>query len=395
MTFSKIIFITECLHFPPLGGGQIRDFFMLKLLSEHHPIEVLTFDSQQAEPLPKQISVEVVARDKPSLVKKILSPFRSYIMNGYSQNLAKAIQNKATVTTLLWASRLTMGKYIHLGKRLGLKILLDEHNVESDLLLKSAWKYLGFKPSSWLHLVTALQTRCLERHFCQLAHQVTATSTVDAQLLSQLSERLVYSLPNCIDSLGTSLLPTLKNPTPESSDFLFVGSLNYEPNVEGLHWFIQEVLPLLRNLLLPHSPKISLVGFHPHPSLIQLTKKNNLTLHANPIHIRPFLQSTQVLFVPLLSGSGTRIKILEGMSFGKAIISTTKGQEGLNLTHGQGIWIADSALEFAKGMKTLWNDLKLRKNLETQAKLISQENYDWRKMRPKIKILLQGFKNHL
>ncbi|MFA6957346.1 MAG: glycosyltransferase family 4 protein [Thermoanaerobaculia bacterium] len=141
----------------------------------------------------------------------------------------------------------------------------------------------------------------------------------------------------------------------------FIGSLDYRPNVEGLAWLADEVMPRVRRL----APSLSVVaaGSNPPAELVRKAEDAGIRIVGQVPDARAFMAASGVMAVPLLSGSGVRVKIAEAMALGVPVVSTTIGAEGLGLESGRELVIADGADEFAEALVSLEGDLTLRARL--------------------------------
>jgi len=260
-----------------------------------------------------------------------------------------------------------MSTYLSLAKARGATTWLDDHNVESDLLFKSAGSHYA-KLLAW-------QAKRFEARQCREADFVSATSIPDLKKLKRISGREVILLPNTIDtkSYGNAEDTTVLHTPPV---LFFSGTLDYQPNVEGLHWFVTEVLPKIKTKVI-----FRVAGGRPGDSLKDLLTKAQAELIPNPLEMEPHLKGADLVVVPLRSGSGTRLKILEAMAAGKPVISTPLGAEGLEVTPERDIAVASSAPEFASLVDTLLRDVALRKSIAQQAAKTVAEKYDWRCLR--------------
>lgn len=381
---QKIIFLTSENPFPATGGGKIREVHLLRLLRELAPVEVLCFrrGDGTAEPAPEGIRVIEIDREKTPLWKKSVYPLRAYVVNGKSEAMAGALREHAGEGTLLWISRLAMAQYIEDARQTGCKIVLDEQNVESDLLYDAALSSVRNLYGLWY----AAQTSYFEGRFCKAADAVVATSDLDACKIGKLAPGArVYVVPNAIDA--GHFEPIRKS---AGETLFFSGTLSYGPNIVGLQWFTSAVLPLLRAHLGEHMPRIVVAGANPSPDLVRLLIQNGIEVHANPPSMLPFLEEAAVVFVPLRSGSGTRLKILEAMAAGRAVVSTGKGAEGLVLSPTYDIWIADKPDRFASAVTSLLEDQAKRRALGEHAATTVTDRYDWRVLRPQVESVVRS-----
>ena len=250
--------------------------------------------------------------------------------------------------------------------------VLFTHNVESviwhrhyQVAKNSLWKVLSWR--EWRTMESA------ERKYLSLANHVLTVSEDDRQFFCRY-----------IDPARLSVIPTGADtqyfrPTAEQeipSSLVFTGSMDWLPNEDGMVNFIQEVLPLIRQQV----PDISLVimGRKPSQRLKELAAgAPNVRLTGWVEDIRPFVARGGVCVVPLRVGGGTRLKIFEAMSMGKAVVSTTIGAEGLPVKHGEHLLIADDPITFANSTVNLLRDPAQRRELGSAARKLVEERYSW------------------
>jgi glycosyltransferase involved in cell wall biosynthesis len=155
---------------------------------------------------------------------------------------------------------------------------------------------------------------------------------------------------------------------------VFTGTMDWMPNEDGVAYYAEKIFPLI----LREVPEASfwVVGRRP-PRRIQALASEVVTVTGAVEDIRPYLAKGAVCVVPLRSGSGTRIKIFEAMAAGKAVVSTTLGAEGLPVSHGENIILADDPADFAHQVVDLLRDGERRTALGRAARRLVEENYGW------------------
>ncbi|MFK8044430.1 MAG: glycosyltransferase family 4 protein [Crocinitomicaceae bacterium] len=153
--------------------------------------------------------------------------------------------------------------------------------------------------------------------------------------------------------------------------FCHIGSMNWAPNIEGVNWFLDDILPEIKN----EEFKVHLAG-RDMPSYLMNSKDSKVEIHGVVDHANDFINQHAVMIVPLLSGSGMRIKIIEAMALGKAVITTSVGIEGINAVHGESIIIANSPSEFASAIDDLMSDPIKTQKIGAKARLIVEGKYD-------------------
>ncbi len=253
-----------------------------------------------------------------------------------------------------------------LGK--GAKIIYNAHNVDSHLANVGMHKW-GGKKEEYEQILQA------EKSFCKKVDAVIACSEKDKKELADLNEGklLIGVVPNGVD------IPGQMAGNGESStvkDILFCGALWTLPNSEGLHWFAAEIWPHI----LASFPglKLLVVGSGQLPERYsELKKISSFNFIGAVPDVAPWYAKASLVVVPLLSGSGTRLKVLEAMGMGMPIVSTAKGAEGINYHNEKDILIKDNPVEFAGAVVALLQNADKRKTLGQNARSLAGENYDW------------------
>jgi glycosyltransferase involved in cell wall biosynthesis len=156
---------------------------------------------------------------------------------------------------------------------------------------------------------------------------------------------------------------------------VFTGKMDFRPNVDAALWFCAKVLPRITE----SAPEAHfyIVGKSPHARLKPLTDMPSVTITGFVQDVRPYIAAGAVCVVPLLTGGGTRLKILEAMSMGKALISTTLGCEGIHAVPDRDIVLADAADDFARQVLDLLKDGARRHRLGQSARAFVESHFQW------------------
>ena len=231
------------------------------------------------------------------------------------------------------------------------RLVLDLHNIESELARTHAraarW------PASWASQRFAESYQRLEREWLP-QFDVILTASEDDRRRAHGSNPDVRVFPNA--------LPEIPRPSvPEADAIVFSGNLEYHPNVEAVRWFRKRIWPRVRE----NAPGIEwrLLGSNPE-AVAAFTSGDPRIRVVGPVDDAvAHLAEAKVCIAPLLSGSGTRFKILEAWAAGRAVVSTTLGAEGLGARDGEHLLLADDPDDFADAVLRLWNDPALRARL--------------------------------
>jgi len=198
-------------------------------------------------------------------------------------------------------------------------------------------------------------------------------STIESGELRRVTPIPVSVIPIGTDT--TALAPAAEQPGPPR--LLFTGTLGYPPNSEGITWFADRVWPQVR-VALPDA-RLDIVGRTPPPSVLALGDRPGITVVGPVPEIGPYFDRAHAVVVPILTGAGVRVKIVEAMAAGRAIVSTSLGWEGLpHVVPGEHLLVADDPPAFAGAAIRLLSEPSLRHSLAARARSLAERDYDWR-----------------
>jgi glycosyltransferase involved in cell wall biosynthesis len=208
---------------------------------------------------------------------------------------------------------------------------------------------------------------------------VLAVSAADAAALRELVPDLpVTVVPNGIDT--TTYKPTEQAGETEPRTLVFTGTMDFRPNVDAVLWFARQVLPRVREQA--PDARFLIVGQRPHRRLDELRADPAITLTGRVDDVRPYIARAAAYVAPLRIGGGTRLKLLEAMAMGKAIVSTRLGAEGYPVSDRQQLMLADAPDEFAAAVVNLLREPRRREALGQTARAFVEQKYDWRAIVP-------------
>jgi glycosyltransferase involved in cell wall biosynthesis len=197
---------------------------------------------------------------------------------------------------------------------------------------------------------------------------VVPITAKDANFFKKVSTKPILPLPFGVD---TDKIKAGTDAKPELALF-HIGAMNWIPNEEGIKWFIDNVWPLVEENL-PHV-KLYLAG-REMPEWLNKISKKNIRVVGEVESAHDFINSKAISIAPLFSGSGIRIKIIESMALGKAVISTSIGAEGINVENGKNILIANTAQDFFGAIKTLFEKPDLVQEIGDLARLLIEQEH--------------------
>jgi glycosyltransferase involved in cell wall biosynthesis len=257
-----------------------------------------------------------------------------------------------------------------------LPVCIAAHNVEWEIWSRTAATERRPAHHLLFSAQTALMRRFEQRVFSRFGH-ATAVSTGDAARIADMGCTHVTVVPNGVDA--TLYMPSDTDDVPPRS-LVFSGSMDWRANQDAIQWFIDEVHPLL---VAQGDYQFHVVGRSP-PSWLQDPARvpRQVVVTGAVDRVQPYIANAAVYVVPLRVGGGSRLKILEALSMGRAVVSTAVGAEGLDVTPGVDIVIADSAADFAAATEALWRDQSGRQRLGAAGRALIERQYRWEQIAP-------------
>jgi glycosyltransferase involved in cell wall biosynthesis len=264
----------------------------------------------------------------------------------------------------------------------GLPTVLACHDASWDYIAARARRASGARRAA-LGL-EARRLRGLARRWLPRYDGVVCVSEDDAQRIRALDPALRPEVvPNGVDLRGFAAVPEVDGPPT----VLFTGTMNYHPNTEGALWLAREAWPVVRR----RSPgaRLLIVGREPPRAVRALDGADGITVTGAVPAMAPYFASAHVVAVPILSGGGTRLKLLEAAAAGRPVVSTTRGAEGLALHGGRELLLADEPASFAAAVTALLEDPQRRRALAVAAREVVAARYGWPALGDRLAELLE------
>lgn len=251
------------------------------------------------------------------------------------------------------------------------------HNVEAEIFERHAARATGVWKFVWSD-----QSRKMTRFEGETLRRFDTVIAVSDRDAAALAKRYALPVVEAIDT-GVDLdffaaNPPGPDPAPDGGTLVFTATMSWPANVEGIHYLLDEVWPIL----LRTRPRLhaTIIGRNPPASLSDKIAERglNVTLTGFVDDIRPFVAAADVYVIPLWVGSGTRIKAFEAMAMGRPVVSTSLGVEGLDVTHDEHFLRADNTPDFAAAILSLMDDRTRRIRIAAAARALMEEKFSWR-----------------
>ena len=387
-----ILFITTSLPYPPNTGGAIRAHGIIEgLRLVGHCITLLCFHEGD---IPANLGITIHPipiphRSKWDRLKTLLFTRQADISkrlysDGFAQKLIDLLSEHHY--DLIQFEGIEAGCYLPIAKhhQPSAKLVFDTFNAEYMLqrnifeIDRQNPKRLPMAVYSYLQIG---RIKRYEKHLCALADAIIAVSEEDAVLLRPLGSADKIH----VVSSGIWVNQYAENPAPIALShpaLVFTGKMDYRPNVDAMVWFVEDILPLIQQKIV--DVHLYIVGQQPHARLEGFKNHPHITITGKVDSVLPYLYGADVYIAPLRMGSGTRLKLLEAMACGCAIISTTIAASGLNETVKSALILADTPSDMAQYILNLLDNQQKRTTMGDLAKHHVATAYDWSAILPDV-----------
>ena len=367
----RVLFLTPRLPYPPDRGGEIIIFNFLKHLSACHEVAVVSFYDRPEELANRAPLLEYCVRVDAVLRPGKLSPavlLRCLVGSSYSTARHTSEAYRRALREVVRDFRpdiaqieiFFMGTY--LGELTGIPTVLHMHDVTWVM-----WDRMAEVTRPELRPLVALEAARIRRdelRVCGAVDVCVPVSETDERRLLEASDGSVRSTVVVPGVDAEAFEPVA--PVETRHDLVFVGSMHYLPNVDAAEFFVREVLPLIAGEI--PDVTFTIVGTRPSGAVRRLAADARVRVTGAVADVRPYYAAAAATVVPLRIAGGVRMKILEAMALAVPIVSTTIGAEGLGLTNGCELLLADGAQGFAEAAIRLLRDSGLRRRLAANAR---------------------------
>ncbi len=397
----KILWVKAGKLLPVDAGGKIRSFNILRHLAREHEVVLLSYyggdrhpayESAIAERLPGAQTIHTAAPEgglTQSLDYILKLPSRApYAVRKFTHPKVRR-----TVTEWLGDGRFDvavcdfLSASLNFPNRSQVPTVLFQHNVETVLWRRMAqtetapWRKLSYSIES--AKMARYETNALGR----FQHVIAVSHRDRDEMLALSPDCPVTIVPTGVDTEQYRVAPSAVGNPPL---IVFTGSMDWEPNIDAVEYFCREIWPAV--LAAFPNVRFQIVGRSPHARVRRLASAS-IEVTGTVASVIDYLRSATVVIVPLRIGGGTRLKIFEAMAMAKAMVSTSIGAEGLDVTNGRDLLIADDPQSFAAGVLQVLQNPDLRRSYEQAAASLAKR-YDWSQIARQFADVLQDAVNN-
>ncbi len=372
-------------HLPdPSWGAGTRSYYLLKALAEKYTVSLLSLTDEstttEAHKTLQQINLKQIhllplqtsLQDKRAQQLTSIIRNQSYLVSSYyKKELQQAINTilaQDHYDAVIFESVFMAGYHVPDE----LTVIIDQHNIEHELLQRT-YEQERSHSRKWFNWWEARKLKPIELARCRKAQGVLVTSEREYQVLKKLVPQChVAVVPNGVD---TRLFNKFDGSQEIANQIIFTGTMNYYPNIQAVLFFARTCWPRIQAQIPDATWQI--VGKSPPPEVEQLATLRGVTVTGAVPDVKPYLAAASVAIVPLLVGSGTRLKILEALAMQKAIVTTSLGCEGLAVETGKHLCVADQPELFAQSIIDLLCSSEKRAALGKAGRALVEAQYSW------------------
>lgn len=386
----RVLWMKSDYVIPPDTGGKIRTYNLMRELNSLCDVTYLAFkheDTPNTEPEIKGCAAEVVTVHRPEEIKSGAS-FYGRVLRGMASPLpymAQKYRSKEIVNhqrefvNANEEPRVVLCDFLEMAENVDWSLpcpkVLFQHNVESMI-----WKRLSLTEDNPLKKAYfTFEHKRMTKYEAKICNQFDLVFAVSEEDKKQLQQEFGVTSPIEILETGvnTEFFKPTSEPKPVPGRLVFLGSMDWMPNIDGMKWFVSDIYDLVKEKY----PTVSLdiVGRRPGEEIKDLANNDSsIRILADVPDVRPHIAEGELFIVPLRVGGGSRIKIYEAMAMDRPVVSTTIGAEGLPLTPNEHIAIGDTPSEFADQIVQLLNDAEKKTHISSQGYELVTKNFQWK-----------------
>jgi len=393
----KVLWLSHFIPYPPKGGVLQRGYHLLKQTAQYHEVHLLAFNQiDLIGPLFKDIEAGVseaekhlnefcktveflpIPCDESPFKKKVLALKSLFTKYPYTLNWLESKQYEERLKAILKETdfdfihfdTISLAPFKHLCGTTPSS--LDHHNIESHMLYRRASKESNYLKKVYFYQ-EGKRLEHYEKVFCPKFTFNFTCSEIDTQRLLEISpSSKAHTIPNGVD---TEYFKPDSSYTKQNR-LIFAGTLSWYPNIEAVNFIAEEIWPKIKEQY--PDVHLDIIGANPPDNIVALAKNDpSFSVHGFVDDIRPLLNEAKCYVCPIKDGGGTKLKIIDALSMGMAIVADDIACEGINVTHKKNILFASSPQEYLTAIESIFNNTEKEQALESKARELAMQEYSY------------------
>ena len=368
---KKTLVLTPILPYPPDDGSRLRPYQIIKALDKLADIELVSFylpneDINSAKEFYKSYYKNLYFLEQKEN-KNLFAKFCVYHSNRENKKLINKIIQENNYDLIIVEKIITLS---YLGKKVfkNYKVVIDSWGIDSEISRQL------YKDEKNLFKKFILFIKYIRHFFCELCYLSKCkyfVAITDKQFnfyKKFFKRKKLFLIPNFVDT--DYFKPNYEN--FEEKSIVFTGIMNFLPNIDAVMFFVNEVMPKLKEKT---NVKFYIVGKNPTKEVLMLYNNSDIVVTGEVKDIREYISKAEVVVVPLRIGSGLRNKVLHAMACGKTVVATKEAVEGINVKDKENILIANTPQEFVEKILLVLNNKDLNLKIAKNARKFIEENF--------------------
>jgi len=393
----KILWLSHFIPYPPKGGILQRGYHLLKQTAKEHDVYLLAFNQEnlmrplfktiesglnesktQLQKFCKTVNFISIPNEKNKLTKtsiaiKSLFTKYPYTLNWLlSKEFEESIQKHLNTTNFdfIHFDTISLAPYKHLCK--SIPSSLDHHNIESHMMYRRSKNNKNILKKLYFYL-EALKIEKYEKFYCSDFSFNYTCSDIDTERLIAISPKSkIHTIPNGVDISYFSPKPIMQ----KQNRLIFAGTLSWYPNIEAVKFIADKLWTKLKQEI--PDLQIDIIGANPPQELIELSKKDpSFHVHGFVDDIRPYFRHAKCYICPITDGGGTKLKIIDALAMGMAIVANKIACEGIDVSNNKNVIFALNPDEYVLAVKSVIKNENLRTKMEVKARNLASSKYSF------------------
>lgn len=379
----KILFLTPQLPYPPNTGGTIKSYKMVKYLFEHHQLTICTLlkgdDANYEDEFKKKVSCEDygsikidIPRTAINFLKSVFLSMPLNIFRNFNNIFQAMVEEKSLNQDIIFIDHYLMYQYVPASFKK--KVILHQHNAEHIMWQRFAMTEQNIIKKSLL-IFESWRIKNYEKQICKLATNILAAPN-DIEILTELGiDKNKFYTTYHLSNESYLNMPKLKYDGSIDA-LMYVGTLSWEANIDGLAWFLTEGWDNLK-VRIPNL-KFYIIGKNPDTRLKEIVKeKKDVILTGFVDDLEEYFIKCKIFVAPLRFGSGMKVKVISAMSRGIPVVTTSIGSEGIDIVDMKHLSESDNIAVFIKRIEQLLVEKDTWELLSQESRRLIETKYTW------------------
>jgi glycosyltransferase involved in cell wall biosynthesis len=407
----KILWLSHLIPYPPKGGVLQRSYHLLNQLTKYHDVDLLAFNQKELigplfnsveegeqealkhlSAICNKVEFFEIPCDKSPINKKLLAFKSLFTRFPYTLNWLLSEQFSARLKELIYKEKYdfihfdTISLAPYLSSCNSIPTSLDHHNIESHMLFRRASKETNIVKKLYF-FQEGKRLEKYERIYCPKFSFNFTCSDVDTKRLLEISPTsFAHTIPNGVDTTYFTPEPPLE----KKNSLLFIGTLNWYPNIEAVEFIAQKIWPQIKRDI-PET-QVDIIGANPPDSIKRVAQNDkNFYAHGFVDDILPYFKQAKCYVCPIKDGGGTKLKILDALSMGMAIVADPIACEGIDVTDRKDVVFAETPAQYMAAITEILQDQKLRETLQLNARKLAVKMYSFDNIGKELSSLFQKY----